>query len=303
MAVDGRTFDQADNEIADAQMALDPTRSECVRPTILDHLHRLMRAKSMTDKYMELEGLIRSTIPHMSDPRATAEVMKLLDDPTLRQDILTKHADKFFAGVSLGLLEQNECWVRYPLLCDIWIIIQKDLVRSGLLPWALSYPEKALDSYIYGQLMQRVEERRMEAESAREADRNRTAFAEARPVPLLASVQDRDPEQTAPHPESTEPELSPRNGTTRATSTETEVEEVLHDDEVSTIRPRTVPFGPRPADMDHATYMKTRMAALHEEVEHMGDWQADELPVPPAEIDEAAETVKQALRKIPKKRT
>jgi len=293
--VDSRTTQQAIDETVDLQASMDPTRSECVRPTILDHYHRWMRSMSMTDKFMELDGLIRACLPHMSDPRAVKEVVGLLDDPILRQDILTKNTDKWLANVPIGVIEMNECWIRYPLLADIWDIVQKDLVRSGLLPWALSYPERALDSYIYGRLMQRVEEKRTESERTREVERDRDTFAGAIPIPLLASVQEKDPERTAPQPESTEPDLPRlRKDITLDHDTETNVEE-------GAIRPRTVPFGPRPADMDHATYMRTRMTALHEEVTHMGDWQADELPVPPAEIDVAAETVKRALKRIPKK--
>jgi len=296
MSIDGRTADQALDEVADAQASLDPTRSECVRPTILDHFHRWMRAKSLLDKYMELDGLIRACLPHIQSDRTRKDVLEALDDPSLRGDILTQNADKFFAGVPFGILEANEAYHRYPILASIFDIVQRDLVASGLLPWALSYPEKALDSYIYGQLMQRVEEKRNESDRIREVEHSRNAFAGAVPVPLLASVQNRDPERTAPHPEPTEPELPPRIENTRATSTETDVEE-------GAIRPRSVPFGPRLADMDHAAYMKTRMAAFRGEVEHIGDWRPDELPVPPAEIDEAAETVKQALKKIPKKGT
>lgn len=147
----------AESEIADAQMAMDPTRSECVRPTVLDHYNRWMRSKSMTDKFMELDGLIRACLPHMSDPHAVKDVLDLLDDPILRQDILTKNADKYIAGVPIGVLEMNECWVRYPRLADIWGIVQKDLVRSGLLPWAMTYPDKILHGRFMQQLIDKME--------------------------------------------------------------------------------------------------------------------------------------------------
>lgn len=153
----------AESEISDAQMAMDPTRSECVRPTILDHYHRWMRAKSMTDKFMELDGLIRACLPHMTDPRAVKEVVGLLDDPILRQDILTKNTDKFLAGVSVTILEMNECWIRYPLLADIWDIVQKDLVRSGLLPWAMQYPDKILRGAFMQQVVDNIETLNFEA--------------------------------------------------------------------------------------------------------------------------------------------
>ncbi len=264
MVVDGRTADQALDEVADAQASLDPTRSECVRPTILDHYHRWMRAKSMTDKFMELDGLIRACHPHMGDSKAIKEVLERLDDPNLRQDILTKNADKFIAGVPIGILEMNECWTRYPLLADIWDIVQKDLVRSGLLPWALSYPEKALDSYIYGQLMERVEEKRLAME--------REKFAAEQPAPQLPAAID-----------------SPR----------VPLPSILRDEDLET---RKVPIGPRPEGQDHETHMAEQMAALHREVDCMGDWSPDTLPVP-AEIDAAAEKIKRGLAKIPKKRT
>lgn len=272
--VDDRTVTRAMDETVDLQAAMDPTRSECVRPTILDHYHRWMRSMSMSEKYMELDGLIRSCLPHMRDFRAVKEVLDLLDNPILRQDILTKNTDKFLANVPINVLEQNECWIRYPLLADIWDIVQKDLVRSGLLPWAMEYPERVLESRMLGRLMDEID-----------SEMNALPLAEQPRPALIVEEQSQLPSAVAP------PSMPPQG--------DAHLEEAI--DASPTVRPRTVPFGPRPADMEYATYMKTRMATLHEEVEHMGDWQPDELPVPPAEIDEAAETVKRALKRIPKR--
>ena len=261
---------QAMNEIVDLQASMDPTRSECVRPTILDHFHRWMRAPSMIDKYMELDGLIRACLPHMGNPRAVADVLERLDDPILRQDILTKNTDLWLANVPIGVIELNECWVRYPRLADIWDIVQKDLVRSGLLPWALSYPERALDSYIYGRLMERIEEKRLLME--------REKFGAERPQPLL------------PQPVIGRPD--------EATLPETHETPTLRDED---LKLRSVPMGPRPEQLDHAAYMAQQLGALHEEVETTVAWTPDELPVPPAEIGVAAKKVKRVVARIPKK--
>jgi len=260
--VDARTTDQALDEVADAQASMDPTRSECVRPTILDHFHRWMRAKSMTDKFMELDGLIRACLPHMTNSQAVKDVLDRLDDPILRQDILTKNADKYLTGVPIGILEMNECWTRYPLLADIWDIVQKDLVRSGLLPWALSYPEKALDSYIYSRLMERVEEKRIA--------REREKFAAERPPARLPAAIAAPSELATPR---------------------------FRDEDLKT---RDVPIMPRPESQGHAAYMSEQMAALHQEAD-MDGWTPDTLPISPAEIDVAAEKVKHALTRKLKK--
>jgi hypothetical protein len=124
-----------------------------------------MRAKSMTDKFMELDGLIRACLPHMNDPQAAKRVLDMLNDTALRDDILTKNADKFFAGVPVSVLEMNECWRRYPVLADIWEIVQKDLVKSGLLPWAMQYPDKILHSAFMQQIVNNIETLNFEADS------------------------------------------------------------------------------------------------------------------------------------------
>jgi len=289
MSIDGRTTDQALDEVADAQASLDPTRSECVRPTILDHFHRWMRAKSMTDKFMELDGLIRACTPHLNDPRTIKDVYALLSNPTLRQDILTKHTDKYLTGVPISVLENNECWTRYPLLADIWDLVQKDLVRSGLLPWALTYPERMLEGQMLNRLLEEIE-----SEVSAQPIREQTpAILSTESMPLLATGA------ILPFAPPLVPSTMPPLDNTPEDESATSVEELA--DTTSPTRPRRVPFGPRPVDMDHATYMKTRMATLHEEVEHIADWRPDELPVPPAEIDVAADTIKQALKRSPKK--
>jgi hypothetical protein len=232
---------------------------------------------SMLEKFMELDGLIRACLPHMTNPRAVADVLERLDDPNLRQDILTKNADKYLANVPIGVLEMNECWVRYPLLADIWDIVQKDLVRSGLLPWAMEYPERALEGRMLGRLMEEID-----SEIA-----TQPITALPRPsvnveLPLLAT------EIHTPYvPPSLPPEVA------------APMDEAI--DASPTVRPRRVPIGPRPEHQNHATYMAEQMAALHEEVAHVDDWTPDTLPVPPGEIDAAAETVKRALKKIPKR--
>jgi hypothetical protein len=74
----------------------------------------------------------------------------------------------------------------------------------------------------------------------------------------------------------------------------------IHDEASPIVRTKSAPIGPRPEHQGHASYMSEQMAALHEEVEHMNEQTSDTLPVPPAEIDTAAENVKHALKKIPK---
>jgi hypothetical protein len=268
MGVDDRTANRAVDETVDLQAALDPTRSECVRPTILDHYHRWMRSMSMLEKFMELDGLIRACLPHMSNPRAITDVLERLDNPNLRQDILTKNADKYLANVPINVLEMNECWVRYPLLADIWDIVQKDLVRSGLLPWAMQYPERMLEGRMLNRLMDEIDFE-IGAQPITGLPRP-SAIAEELPQ-LSAAI--------APPP----------------------MLEQVHDEATPPVRPRSVPIGARPAHQDHASYMAEQLGALHDEVEHMDDWTPDTLPVPPAEIDAAAETVKRALKKVPKR--
>ena len=266
--VDSRTTQQAIDETVDLQASMDPTRSECVRPTILDHFHRWMRSMSMTEKFMELDGLIRACLPHMRDSRAVKEVLDLLDDPILRQDVLTKNADKWFANVPIGVIEMNECWIRYPRLADIWDIVQKDLVRSGLLPWAMTYPERELEGRMLGRLMDEID-----------SEMNAIPLAEQPRPALIVEELLQLPAPIAPPP------MTPQ----------------ICSEDTPPVRPRSVPMGPRPEHMDHATYMAQELGALHDEVEHMDDWTPDTLPVPPAEIDAAAETVKRALKKIPKR--
>jgi len=268
MAIDGRTADQALDEVADAQASLDPTRSECVRPTILDHFHRWMRAKSMVDKFMELDGLIRACLPHMSDPRAVRDVMDRLDDPILKADILRSNSDKYLMGVPIGVLENNECWTRYPILASTWDVVQKDLVRSGLLPWAMQYPERVLEGRMLGRLLD-------------ELDSEISVLPLAEPQRPSVNVEERLqlPTLIAPPP-------------------------IVAQDLVEAsppVKPMGVPIGPRPEHQDHATYMAEQVAALHQKVDHMDDWEPDTLPIPPTEIDAAAEKVKQVLKERPRK--
>ena len=265
--VDDRTVTRAMDETVDLQAAMDPTRSECVRPTILDHYHRWMRSMSMTEKFMELDGLIRACLPHMRDFRAVKEVLDLLDDPILRQDILTKNTDKYLANVPISVLEMNECWVRYPLLADIWDIVQKDLVRSGLLPWAMEYPERVLEGRMLNRLMDEID-----------SEMNALPLAELPRPTLIVEEQPQLPTAIA------SPPVSPQI-----------------DGEVSpTVKTNITTRGPRPPHQDHGSYMAEQMAVLHEEVECMGEQTPDTLPVPPVEIDVAAERVKLALKKRPK---
>lgn len=146
--------DDASNEIQDAQASMDPTRSECARPTILDHFNRYMRAKTMRDKYMELEGLISSCLAYVSDPRVAKEVEELMNDgnPNLSDDFITKRKDMWAAGVDWYTIEENEYRARLRALRAIWYPIHRDLARSGLLPWAMQYPDKIL----HGAFMQQV---------------------------------------------------------------------------------------------------------------------------------------------------
>ncbi len=156
--VDQETVGQAQDEIADAQMAMDPTRSECVRPTILDHYHRWMRARSASDKYWELDSLIRACQPHISDPQVARDVQDMLENQMLRDSPLKKNSDMFLSGrISQGGIEVDECWRRYPMLGDIWNLVQKDLVRSGLLPWAMQYPDKILRSAFMQEIVNNIE--------------------------------------------------------------------------------------------------------------------------------------------------
>jgi len=157
----------AENEIADAQAAMDPTRSECVRPTVLDHLHRQMRADTWRKKYMELHGIITACLAYASPTVKEQAKKQLHEEHELYEDYITKNKDKHDAGIDWFTIEESEFMQRYPLLERVWFMIHEDLMMSGHLPWALTYPEKALDSQVYGQLMDEMEERKMQAELAK----------------------------------------------------------------------------------------------------------------------------------------
>jgi hypothetical protein len=268
MGAEGRTADSAMDEVADAQASLDPTRSECVRPTILDHFHRWMRAKDMVDRFMELDGLIRACVPFVSDPRTARDVSAALEAPLLRADILTKNTNLFLSGVPIGILELNEAWVRYPQMCDIWAIVQRDLVRSGLLPWALQYPERALEGRMLGRLMDELD-----------SEINALPMAELPRPSLIAEEHIPVPTAIAPSP------MPPQ----------------IRDEDSPAAGLKGPPIGPRPEGQDHASFMAEQMAALHQGIHHMDDWQPETLPIPPGEIDAAAESVGRVLKERPRK--
>lgn len=158
------TGNEATEEVVDLQASMDPTRSECVRPTVLDHLHRQMRSKTWRDKYMELHGMITACLVYCT-PNVKGEARKILyEEHELYEDYITKNKDKHDSGVDWGTIEESEFMQRYPFLEKVWFLLHDDLMASGHLPWALSYPEKALDSLVYGQLMDKMEEAKMQEE-------------------------------------------------------------------------------------------------------------------------------------------
>lgn len=272
--------DQAADEVVDAQAALEPTRSECVRPVVLDHVHRWMRAKSMADKFMELDGLIRICLPHMTDPNAVKEVEEALNNSLLRGDIITKNHDLVLAGIPVSIIEDNECWIRYPFLADVWYMVQKDLTRSSFLPWALQYPDAALEGMTLNRLMEDIEagefEKDLRSASASmfPSSSNEDALRTENPR-LVREISELPKGGELPAAKSAPPPL--------AGEQQPPLSDIVND-----------------VTLSHKEKMERLWVEVNKNVEHMDVIEPGEEPVPPEEIDSAAEKVKRVLRKIPK---
>jgi hypothetical protein len=155
MGMDDESYNKAENEVSDLQSQMDPTRSECIRPVIMDHIHRYERAKSMTDKYMELEGLITFCIPYMDDRKLREELEHDMseDEVNFSSDFIRNYKSEFVAGISWNVILENEYRRLLPKLRRIWFKVHKSLMRQDLIPWSLTYPEKMLESALMDELM------------------------------------------------------------------------------------------------------------------------------------------------------
>ncbi len=149
------TEEQAANEVSDLQASLDPARSESLKPVIMDHVHRYLRAKSSTDKYMELEGLISFCLPYVRDRTVQLEIENLMstDDYSFSNDFIRNYKSEVTMGVPWNVILENEYRKLIPKVKKLWFKVQTELVKQELLPWSLTYPEKLLESALIDEIL------------------------------------------------------------------------------------------------------------------------------------------------------
>lgn len=146
---------QTADQVSDLQAQMDQSRSECIRPVIMDHVHRYMRAKSMTDKYHEMESLITFSLNYVEDENIKETVLKDLDmaDVNFSNDFVRNYKAEMRSGVPWHIILENEYRTLLPRLRRVWMKVQKALVDQELIPWALTYPEKMLEGALIDEVI------------------------------------------------------------------------------------------------------------------------------------------------------
>lgn len=147
--------DQTADQVADLQAQLDQTRSECIRPIIMEHIHRAMRAKSNTDKYHEYHALCVGCLNYLDDEDLKTEIMKDLEKPdtNLSNDFIRCYKAEMRSGVPNYLILENEYSRLVPRIVKVWLKVQKALVEQELVPWSLTYPEQILEGSLMDELI------------------------------------------------------------------------------------------------------------------------------------------------------
>jgi len=147
--------DETADQVADLQAQLDQTRSECIRPIIMEHIHRAMRAKSNTDKYHEYHALCVGAISYIEDEELKLEIMKDLEKPdtNLSNDFIRCYKAEMKSGVPNYLILENEYARLVPRIVKVWLKVKKALVEQELIPWSLTYPEQILEGSLMDELI------------------------------------------------------------------------------------------------------------------------------------------------------
>lgn len=190
--------EQTADQIADLQAQMDAARSECIRPIIMEHLHRAMRAKSQTDKYHEYHALCVACLNYIDDEDLKEEIKEDLQRPetNLSTDFIRNYKAEMMSGVPNYLILENEYAKLIPKIVAVWLKVQKALVEQGLIPWALQYPESMLEGAIMDELLSLINARKFrEAASLKESERTMARVPE--PMPLTP-IEDEDAEEEEP---------------------------------------------------------------------------------------------------------
>ena len=154
--------DESAVQVADLQAQLDQTRSECIRPLIMDHLHRAMRAKSNTDKFHEYQALCIACLSYIEDDELKNEIVKDLERPdtNLSNDFIRNYKAEMSSGVPNYLILEHEYSKLVPRIVRVWLKVQKALVEQELIPWALTYPENMLKEAFMNELFTIIQMRK-----------------------------------------------------------------------------------------------------------------------------------------------
>jgi hypothetical protein len=154
MPMDEQSYNKAEDEVSDLQNQMNPERSECVRPLIMDHVHRYLRADGMTKKFHELEGLVTFCTPYIEDRKLRESIEAAMESEDLNMpDFIRNYKSENRSGVSWSIVLEGEYARLHPKLRRIWFKVQKALVRQDLIPWSLTYPEKMLESELMNELL------------------------------------------------------------------------------------------------------------------------------------------------------
>jgi len=147
--------DQTADQVADLQAQLDQSRSECIRPIIMEHIHRAMRSKSNTDKYHEYHSLCVGCLGYLEDEDLKAEIMRDLEKPetNLSNDFIRCYRAEMKSGVPNYLILENEYARIVPRIVKVWLKVQKALVEQELVPWSLTYPEQLVEGSLMDELL------------------------------------------------------------------------------------------------------------------------------------------------------
>ena len=183
---------QTADQVSDLQAQMDQSRAECIRPVIMDHIHRYMRAKSMTDKYHEMESLITFCVNYIDDENVKDQIMVELDTDVVNfsNDFVRNYKAEVSSGVPWHIIFENEYRKLIPGLRKVWIKVQKALVEQELIPWALTYPEKMLEGALIDEVIADIQMQKFrKSADMRNAEAKITGIP-TQPIQTISSYND-----------------------------------------------------------------------------------------------------------------
>lgn len=150
---------------------IDPQRTtegqglKSVRDLVHENIAKYESAKSNTEKYQLLEGLITFCTGHIESKDVRDAVQKKMMDRKLN------FANDFIAmnraeskSVSWMVILENEYRKLLPDLRNIWYVVHRELITQGLLPWSYPDPMQELQDMIFRRIREKITSKILERE-------------------------------------------------------------------------------------------------------------------------------------------